>query len=320
MELYLLNFEVTRALADRGVQVARVFVGNFMTSIDMAGASVSLLRLDDQLKALLDAPCDAPALKITGPVPPVPFRDFTQDSGGGAQVTYAVETPAEHAVVGDALTLGNLEYIVDVMSETIIRNEVPFCELDSFAGDGDFGMSVAKGFKQLKREWKSITAQPNLDLSGFLNACSLVIMEHCGGASGPIWGSAFRAAARRSAGKEALTSQDCAELLQAAVAGVQDIGRRSLGRGAVVGDKTLIDALAPCADVWTEAAGSGRGLLACFRMGAEAAVLGAKRTEDIVARMGRAGTVGARSLGHPDAGAHALGVVFTAVSEALRRG
>lgn len=84
-------------------------------------------------------------------------------------------------------------YILDKMSEVIIDNEVPFCELDSHAGDGDFGMSVAKGFRILKREWKDILEIENLNISEFLNACSLVIMEHCGGASGPIWGSAFRA-------------------------------------------------------------------------------------------------------------------------------
>ena len=108
-------------------------------------------------------------------------------------------------------------------------------------------------------------------------------------------------------------------MLQAAVVGIQDIGRRSFGRGAVVGDKTLIDALAPCADAWSDAAGNGDSFYVCFRKGAQAAVLGAKKTEDIVARMGRAGTVGKRSLGHPDAGAHALGVIFTVISDTLRQ-
>jgi triose/dihydroxyacetone kinase / FAD-AMP lyase (cyclizing) len=73
------------------------------------------------------------------------------------------------------------------MSDIIIKNEVPFCELDSHAGDGDFGMSVSKGFKQLIREWKDILSQDNLTIGSFLDASS--IMEYCGGASGPIWGS-----------------------------------------------------------------------------------------------------------------------------------
>ena len=84
-----------------------------------------------------------------------------------------------------------------------------------------------------------------------------------------------------------------------------------------MGDKTLIDALIPCAGAWAEAAKAGRSLKDAFRLGAEAAVQGATATEDIVARMGRAGTVGERSLGHPDAGAHALGVIFTAIADAV---
>jgi dihydroxyacetone kinase len=118
-------------------------------------------------------------------------------------------------------------------------------------------------------------------------------------------------------GKQTLSTQDFAVMLQAAVTGVQDIGRRSFGRGAEVGDKTLIDALIPCADTWISASGNGDGFLACFEKGAAAAVAGAKKTENIVAKMGRAGTVGKRSLGHPDAGAHALGVIFSDISHAL---
>lgn len=62
---------------------------------------------------------------------------------------------------------------------------MPFCELDAHAGDGDFGMSVAKGFKQLKREWQSLIQAQHMD--EFLLNSSMIIMEHCGGASGPIW-------------------------------------------------------------------------------------------------------------------------------------
>lgn len=87
-----------------------------------------------------------------------------------------------------------MRYVVDVMAACIIKNEVPFCELDAHAGDGDFGMSVAKGFKQLKREWQSLIQTQHMD--EFLLNSSMIIMEHCGGASGPIWGSAFRAASK----------------------------------------------------------------------------------------------------------------------------
>ena len=208
--------------------------------------------------------------------------------------------------------------MVDAMCESAIRNEVPFCELDSHAGDGDFGMSIAKGFRQLKQEWKSVVSDHGTDIFSFLNACSLIIMEHCGGASGPIWGSAFRAAARSAKGKESLSVDSFAQLMQAAVKGIQATGERSFGRGAVVGDKTLIDALVPCADSWTESAAQGADLKAAFESGAAAAMEGAKSTEKIAARMGRAGTVGERSIGYADAGAYGLAVIFADVTKALK--
>src|SRR5699024_2929247 len=102
------------------------------------------------------------------------------------------------------------------------------------------------------------------------------------------------------------------------VLGIQKTGERSFGRGAVVGDKTLIDALVPCADSWTNSAEEGLSFKEAFKNGAEAAVLGAKKTEEIVARMGRAGTVGERSIGYPDAGAYGLGVIFTEISNDIK--
>ncbi len=80
----------------------------------------------------------------------------------------------------------------------------------------------------------------------------------------------------------------------------------------------MIDALVPLADAWTQSAKQGDDLKSAANKAAEAAVLGAKKTEDIVARMGRAGTVGERSIGYPDAGAYALGVIFTELAKVMK--
>ncbi|KMY45744.1 hypothetical protein AC622_17320 [Bacillus sp. FJAT-27916] len=317
-ELYLLNHSVIRELHQRGIKVYRTFVGNYMTSIDMAGASLTFMKLDDELKQLLSSPCSAPAFRVDGPVELVDYilnSDFSEEKA----VSFEVETSEEKAVINDeALSLDNIIYLVDKMSEVIIKNEIPFCELDSHAGDGDFGMSVAKGFKQLKREWNTILEQETLSIESFLDSSSMVIMEYCGGASGPIWGSAFRAAGKAAAGKKQLTVEEFAEMLQAALKGIQATGERSFGRGAVVGDKTLVDAFAPCVDSWMMSAKANEDFKTAFEKGAAAAVAGAEYTKEIVARMGRAGTVGDRSLGHPDAGAHALGIIFTELAQSLR--
>ena len=312
-ELYVFNNSVILALTKHGVNVHRTFVGNYMTSIDMAGASLSILKLDDELKQYVNAPAHTPAFKVDGEVAPIQLFESNKATIQ-AEPSFKVETKKDFSkIANEQFTLANMHYYIDKMSEVIIENEVPFCELDSHAGDGDFGMSVAKGFKQLKREWPELTRQTSI--SAFLSLCSMIIMEHCGGASGPIWGSAFRAAGKSVEGKEFLTVTDFATMLQAAVKGIQTTGERSFGRGAVVGDKTLIDAFVPCANIWTEAAANEAAFADIFKQGALAAVEGAEATKQIVARMGRAGTVGDRSLGYPDAGAYGLGVIFTALAE-----
>jgi len=214
----------------------------------------------------------------------------------------------------EKITTNDIIKIVNKMADIIIKNEVPFCELDSVAGDGDFGMSVAKGFKQLKEEWADLNKD---NIGAFLKSCSKVIKFNCGGASGPIWGSAFLAAGKNAGDAEEIGLEGFASLMQAAVTGIQEVGERSFGRGAVVGDKTLIDALVPAADSLTLSAKNGENLLDAMKKSALAAVEGAEKTKLIAARMGRAGTVGDRSIGYPDAGAAALGIIFTEIVNSL---
>ncbi len=308
-----------RELASRNKKVYKVFVGNYMTSIDMAGASVSIMALDDSLKQLLGAACETPALVVQEPFEQVNYTEVVLSEAENTSVSYTCETDQDFAKVdNNSFSLNNVIYLIDKMSEIIIENEVPFCELDAHAGDGDFGMSVAKGFKQLKTEWHDIVTNHATDVGSFLDACSLIIMEHCGGASGPIWGSAFRAASKNAGNKQELSMDEFAQMMAAVVKGIQDTGERAFGRGAVVGDKTLIDALVPYAESWASSVINGDDIKVASKKAADAAVEGAKHTETIVARMGRAGTVGERSIGYPDAGAYALGVIFSQLSQVIK--
>ena len=193
---------------------------------------------------------------------------------------------------------------VESMAKIIIANEVPFCELDSVAGDGDFGMSVAKGFRQLQAEWSEIDQE---DIGAFLKSCGMIITEHCGGASGPIWGSAFRGMGRAAQGKQALNLAEFAEMMQAAVDAIQKRGNAKLG------DKTLLDALIPLVDSLKESAAANLALVVAIEHAIVAAEAGAEKTKTMVASKGRASYVGERSLEHPDAGAMAIGIIARAL-------
>ena len=314
-ELYLFNYAVAKVLHEKNIRIYRSFAGNYMTSIDMLGASLTFMKMNAELKELLDQESEAPAFSVKGHVPEIVLEEEIRECKEEDLTEESYKACAE--VRNEKITLENIVYMVETMSHCIIKNEIPFCELDSHAGDGDFGMSVAKGFRQLKKEWKQLTKEHTSSIGEFLQACSMVIMEHCGGASGPIWGSAFRAAGKKADGKTELTIFEFADMMQEAVTGIQKTGEYSFGGGAVVGDKTLIDALVPCADTWTACADKKETFEHAFTKAAQAAVQGAKDTEAIAARMGRAGTVGDRSIGYPDAGAYALGVIFTDLKNAL---
>ena len=276
-ELYLFNNSVSNALEKKGVGIYKTLVGNYMTSLDMAGASVTVLRLDDEFKALLSYPVSTPALtwgaamseqaayaveamnaiaKALGVTPAA--ETVHKDVKTAAKTAKAAKKEAVYEVKGkpevtETINTAAFVAIVEKMADVIIENEVPFCDADKM-GDGDFGMSIAKGFRQLKKEWAT---RDKADIGTFLGSCSEIIMEYCGGASGPIWGSAFRYAGKAAAGKDKITLADLADIFQAANKGVYETGKKSFGRGAVVGDKTLVDALKPCADALEAAAKDG---------------------------------------------------------------
>ena len=334
-ELYLLNNSVTKAITADGINVHRTIVGNFMTSIDMAGASISVLRVDSELKALVDYPVSTPALtwgaamseqaeaaleaikaigKALGYTPAEPAKKASKKAVAEAEddnATYEVEgTP----VVTETINTAAFVQIVDKMADVIIENEVPFCEADQM-GDGDFGMSIAKGFKQLKADWAT---RKKGDVGEFLVSCSEIIKEYCGGASGPIWGSAFKYAGKAMLGKKEISLTDLAFLFMEANRGVYETGKKSFGKGADIGDKTLVDALKPCALALTKAAEEGKALREGIDLGAKAAHEGAEATKTHVATLGRAGTVGERSIGFPDAGAHGLDVIFNELAAYIK--
>lgn len=332
-ELYILNNSVTKALKADGINIHRTIVGNFMTSIDMAGASISVLRVDSELKALIDYPVSTPALTWGAAMSEQAEAALEAVQAIGRALGYApVETAHKAAtkkvaaadeaeenavyevegapVVGETINTAAFVQIVDKMADVIIENEVPFCEADKM-GDGDFGMSIAKGFKQLKADWAT---RKKGDIGQFLVSCSEIIKEYCGGASGPIWGSAFKYAGKAMLGKKEVNLQDVALLFTEANRGVYETGKKSFGKGAEIGDKTLVDALKPCAMALTKAAEEGKTLQEGLDLGAKAAHEGAEATKTHVATLGRAGTVGERSIGYPDAGAHGLDVIFNALA------
>ncbi|MEI9999810.1 MAG: DAK2 domain-containing protein [Verrucomicrobiota bacterium] len=143
------------------------------------------------------------------------------------------------------IPLSDVERAVRVLAETAIANESHFSELDGLCGDGDFGTSLATGFRVVLKDWDTLDRS---SVGGFLSRVGIIITSNVGGCSGPIWGTAFIRAGSVSRDKKELTVPDLAVMLRKAIEGMMARG------GAQIGDKTILDALEPVAQLLEEEA------------------------------------------------------------------
>jgi phosphoenolpyruvate---glycerone phosphotransferase subunit DhaL len=206
-------------------------------------------------------------------------------------------------------SLPAVELVIKTMAETIVANEAYFSQLDAVVADGDFGYSLARGFSAVLAGFDQFD-RANIGI--FLKKIALVISSQVGGASGPLWGTAFLRAAATAGDKQTLAPSDVVAMLRAAAAGIQHRG------GAVLGDKTLLDALIPATDALEAALARADDGTAALQHAAEEARRAAEATVGMIAKKGRAAYTGERSIGSVDAGAVAIAVIAEAISAAWR--
>lgn len=176
--------------------------------------------------------------------------------------------------------------------------------LDAAIGDADHGHNLDRGFKAIMT---ALAEKPPATPGAALTLAGTTLIRKVGGASGPLYGTAFRQAGKtlRDAGEVTL-----AELAAALAAGLDAV--RRLG-SAEEGDKTMVDAMAPAVRALTDAARAGAAPGEAFAAAEEAAREGAKATVPMPARKGRASYLGPRSVGHEDPGAASTALIFDAL-------
>ncbi len=199
------------------------------------------------------------------------------------------------------ITIACVERGIRCTASTVLRNEKHFSDLDALCGDGDFGASLAAGFRVIEAELPSLDKS---NIGALLLKLSMIISKHVGGSSGPLWGTAFMRAGMLCKDKTSITLEDLEKIANSAIEGIQARG------GAQPGDKTLIDSLIPLRDAIGEhARGSGDGH-AALRDATAACEEAAERAKSWVARRGRQQFTGERSVGTPDPGMVAIAVIL----------
>jgi dihydroxyacetone kinase phosphoprotein-dependent L subunit len=200
------------------------------------------------------------------------------------------------------ITLADVETAVKTIATTALKNEQYFCELDSYAGDADFGVSLATGFRAIEQEWNELDRS---SIGSFLLKISMVISKNVGGCSGPIWGTGFMRAGALSKDRTSITLDDLDKMLTASIEGIQKRG------GAQLGDKTLLDALVPIRDIVHEnAANPNANAREVLQRATEVANEAIERTRGLVAKRGRQQFTGDRSIGTPDPGIVAIATMM----------
>lgn len=284
LELALVARAALLDLRRRGFEVARAWTGTFLSALDMPGCSLSLLPVDEARLALLDAPTRARAWAGDGRVPTAP--QLLPAPQGAA--TAATTTPGPLAE--------RLRAAADAVIATLLTNEARLTELDSRAGDGDLGTSLARGAEAMRGLPASAWYSP----ASALAATGQALRRAIGGSSGPFYACALIRAAQVLDGVERPTLSQWAQAFDQAVQALAELG------GAQPGQRTMLDALRPAADELLAAAQTGASPAEAFTAALAKARAGADATAEMVPGQGRASYLGTRTLGIPDGGAVAV--------------
>jgi dihydroxyacetone kinase len=301
-ELFVVFGRVSSLLTAAGLELVEPDVGEFCTSLDMAGVSLTLLWLDDELERLWRAPADSPAYR-KGAV----ARHETRTAVSGGDLSSTPIAPAsdgsrERARMAGA-ALDATASVIDVHVEELGR-------IDAVAGDGDHGIGMQRGARAAAAAAREAVAG-GAGIRTLLERAGDAWADRAGGTSGALWGLGLRTLGGRLADDLTPRATDIAAGIDTAVEAIRSAG------GASVGDKTMVDALVPFRDELARRVTAGEPLRIAWAAAAAVAVRAAADTADLLPRRGRARPHAERSLGTPDAGAHSFALIVSAITDAI---
>jgi phosphoenolpyruvate---glycerone phosphotransferase subunit DhaL len=181
-------------------------------------------------------------------------------------------------------------------------------ELDAAIGDGDHGTNLNRGFEAVRQLISNDSDSPPGHL---LIAVGRTLVSTVGGASGPLWGSAFRQMGKRLGDSPVFDGPALAAGLEAGLTAIIELGAAELG------DKTMVDSLQPAVIALRDGLAEGEDLATALNSAAQAAEQGMRATVALKARRGRASYLGERSIGHQDPGATSTAIIIRALDRAV---
>jgi dihydroxyacetone kinase len=300
-ELYALFGEVAELLKAASVVLVEPEVGELVTSLDMAGCSLSITWLDEELERYWVAPADTPAFRRGTAQPSSRFT--TRRTVTVHARDHVAEEASEESIAAAAIA----RHLLRRLSETIETHKDFLGKLDAVAGDGDHGIGMSRGAKAAAEA----AARTEGGAQTVLAAAAAAFGDKAGGTSGILWGMLIDGVGRAVGNTEAVTAERLAEAVQQSATDLKSFSKAELG------DKTMLDALFPFANTLVSEVRGGASLAQAWRTAAEICVAAAEATASLAPRIGRARPLAERSVGTPDPGAISLGLIATALGEAL---
>ena len=301
-ELFVVYRRVAQLLAEAGLEAVDPQVGELVTSFDMAGTSLTLFWLDDELEALWNAPADAPAFRRGA----VSAEALEETAGEAAAVELSIPDATDAARAGAIRVLAALGAAKDVVD----ANAAELGRIDAIAGDGDHGIGMERGVRAAVEAAADAVAR-GAGAGTTLHFAADAWADKAGGTSGALWGMALRAVGDAVGDSTAPDAGAVTAGVSGAAAVIMDFGK------AKVGDKTLVDVLVPFRDTLTAGVENGKSLAAAWDAAATAAQQAAEDTANLLPLMGRARPHAEKSLGTPDAGAVSMALIVRAIHNTL---
>ncbi len=300
MELAIVARHAVRFLESKGVTVERIYAGTFLSSLDMAGISISVLGVNDQWLRWLDAATTAPA-----------WPNVLKQRPGKPEVQIAAEVSAKASSPTATRVQSEVgrktKQVIEAACRALIDAERELTELDRVTGDGDLGTSMERAANAVL---DAIGSYPLDDVPATLKALGHTLRRELGGSSGPLYGVLFLRCGSALGDSGATGLAQWAEALDQGCRAVTELG------GANPGDRTMLDALDPFVQALKKG-GSGEAMRVAVLAAVEAAERGVEATTQMKPRLGRSSYLGDRVLGYPDPGAKAIAVWLSAACDAL---
>jgi dihydroxyacetone kinase len=294
MELAIVARHATHFLQKNGFTIERLYSGIFLSSLDMAGISISVLGVNEERLRWLDAPTTAPAWSN------VP-RERPRTSQARIPLTKNIEASTSQENHETSLAK-SLKDAIEAACDSLIQAEPTLTELDRITGDGDLGASMKRASIAVRE------ALPNYPLNNLpetLKELAQTLRHELGGSSGPLYGVLFLRFGNVLEHSSAIGLSQWATAIDDGIRAISELG------GAKSGDRTMLDALIPFVKVLQQArTDSAREILL---EAAHEAQRGAESTAQMKPRLGRSTYLGDRVLGYPDPGAIAVAIWLRAV-------